>query len=46
MAYTEPMSDEEIEALRREMAEQRFDILDWLERKGVDTSNWDTHPND
>jgi hypothetical protein len=35
------MSDEEIEALREEMEDQREEIREYLESEGVDVSPWD-----
>jgi hypothetical protein len=36
------MSDEEIEELRRKIAEQQDEVRDYLESQGVDTSPWDS----
>jgi hypothetical protein len=38
------MTDSEIEALRDEMREQRRDIRNYLENKGVDVSEWENDP--
>ena len=37
----EPMTDEEIEALREEIEDQREEIREYLESEGVDVSAWD-----
>ena len=41
---SEPMTDEEVEALRTEMHEQREEIRDHLAGEGVDVSTWDDAP--
>jgi len=35
-----PLTDSEIEDLRKEMEEQREDIREFLENNGVDVSSW------
>lgn len=38
----DPLTDEEIEALRDEMHEQRDEIREHLANEGVDVSAWDS----
>lgn len=40
----EPMTDEEIDALRGELHEQREEIRDYLDGEGVDVRAWDDAP--
>lgn len=41
-----PLTDAGIERLREQMRAQQVDITNFLERRGVDVSPWENHPND